>query len=366
MKLEAMRIKHVPLMVLLVFTIACSNDDDAPTVDFDRAEMLENYAGNLIIPAYENLLVEVQDLKSNWESFQQTPTITTLENTQVSWQETYLAWQRANAFNFGPAEEEGLKKALVEEIGVFPVDAEGIEGYIGQGATDLNNPDRDTRGFLAVEYLLFHTDQNDLVAELQDPTRQAYLSAVINDLVEELTEIANAWPTYKSAFISNDGTSVGSSTSLLYNEFVRSYEVIKNLKVGLPAGVIAGQSGPEPDLVECRFSRISLAMLKAHIQAIDAIYYGKGANGDGIGLHEYLQKVVGGPELITSLEAQWANVFAALDNVPTDRSFYELVEEEHPAVITLQTELQKQTRYFKSDLSSLLGLAITFSSNDGD
>ncbi len=366
MKLKVMRIKYFFPALLLGLMIACSNDDDTPTLDFNRSEMLENYASNLIIPAYENLLLELQGLKSDWESFQQTPSQVTLETTQASWKSTYLAWQSANAYNFGPAEEGGLKKALVEEIGVFPVNADGIEDYIAQGATELDNADRDTRGFLGAEYLLFHTDQSTLLAELQESNRQAYLSAVINDLVDEITLVVNAWPTLKSDFISNDGTSVGSSTSLLYNEFVRSYETIKNFKVGLPIGVIAGQSGPEPDLVECRYSRISLEALKAHLQTIDAIYYGKGINGDGIGLHEYLQEVVGGPELILNLEAQWANVFAAVDDLPTDQSLYELAEAEHPALITLQTELQKQTRYFKSDLSSLLGLAITFSSNDGD
>jgi hypothetical protein len=34
--------------------------------------------------------------------------------------------------------------------------------------------------------------------------------------------------------------------------------------------------------------------------------------------------------------------------------------------IDLHTELQRHTRFFKSDLSSLLGLTITYSSGDGD
>jgi hypothetical protein len=36
------------------------------------------------------------------------------------------------------------------------------------------------------------------------------------------------------------------------------------------------------------------------------------------------------------------------------------------AATNFHTELQKHTRFFKSDMSSLLGLAITFSSGDGD
>jgi uncharacterized protein len=43
-----------------------------------------------------------------------------------------------------------------------------------------------------------------------------------------------------------------------------------------------------------------------------------------------------------------------------------LVAQNHPTVDALHTELQKHTRFFKSDMSSLLGIAITFSSGDGD
>ncbi|GJM34841.1 MAG: iron-regulated protein A precursor [Saprospiraceae bacterium] len=328
--------------------------------------MLENYANNLIMPAYEQLFTKTQDLKNTWELFLAAPDLTGLENTQDAWEAAYLAWQAANAYNFGPAEEVGLNKSLVEEIGVFPVDAAGIENYLSQGATDLNNADRDTRGFLAIEYLLFRSTNDVLLNELQATDRQNYLTAIIDHLNDKLEAVVNAWPAFKNEFIENNGTSVGTSTSVLYNEFIRSYETIKNFKVGLPAGKQAGQTGPEPDLVESRYAHISLQTLKAHLQTIDAIYYGKGLNGEGIGLHEYLQNVVGGPELITSLEIQWANVQAALANVPTDRNFFELVEEEDASISALHTELQKHTRFFKSDMSSLLGLAITFSSNDGD
>lgn len=76
--------------------------------------------------------------------------------------------------------------------------------------------------------------------------------------------------------------------------------------------------------------------------------------------------MAGGSELIALTEAQWSKVEDALNAVPTDQPFSVLVANEHPAVDALHTELQKHTRFFKSDMSSLLGIAITFSSGDGD
>ena len=49
---------------------------------------------------------------------------------QTQWTVAYSAWQNANAFNFGPAGESGLKLSLLEEIGTFPVDNNKIEALI--------------------------------------------------------------------------------------------------------------------------------------------------------------------------------------------------------------------------------------------
>jgi predicted lipoprotein len=153
----------------------------------------------------------------------------------------------------------------------------------------------------------------------------------------------------------------------LYNEFVRSFENIKNYKVGLPAGKRPGQTMPEPLRTEAFYSGYSLEALKEHLNAIRHIYDGNTGGGAVTpGFKAYLNSVVGGPELISATEAQWLLVKVALDAVPVDKPLSQLMQEEHLSIDALHTELQKHTRFFKSDLSSLLGIAITFSSSDGD
>ena len=352
------------VLALSLMNTACNdskNSNNEPL--FDRKEMLRNYADNLIRPAFSNLQTKVNNLKSAWESFNTNPNETQLSLVKTAWTEAYTAWQLANAYNFGPAGEAGLKKGLIEEIATFPANTTQIEAFIANNDLSLNNFNRDTRGFLSMEYLLFGNNQL-----LTDTNRRAYFNAVLNHLQTNINAVVTAWDgDYATAFKAADGTDVGSSTSQLYNEFVRSFEGLRNFKVGLPAGKRPGQTAAAPELSEAFYSGKSLEMLKIHINAIEQIYYGRTQNGaNGIGFKAYLDKVVGGPELVTATEAQWQNVKTALAAVPTDQSFTALLANNHPSIEALYVELQKHTRFFKSDMSSLLGIAITYSSGDGD
>lgn len=355
-------------VLILAQTWACKKDDPGTEQpSFDRAAMLENYAVNIIRPAYEDLLGETKKLRDLWGDFLSDPSESQLQEVRDQWLSLATAWQSANAFNFGPAGEEGLRKGLIEEIGTFPVATEKIEDFITAGDVSLNNFDRDSRGILAMEYLLFDGEAATVLQALEEEQRRAYLSALVDHLYEEVERVTTAWESYQSDFIANDGTDVGSSTSQLYNEFVRSYEAAKNFKVGLPAGKRAGQNEAAPQLVEAYYSGSSLDLLKAHVASIDRIYYGKGIQGTNrTGFYEYLQSVEGGPALITATEVQWSAVQHALANVPTSSTLAQLSAQDDPAVDDLHTEMQKQIRFFKSDLSSLLGIAITFNSGDGD
>jgi hypothetical protein len=181
--------------------------------------------------------------------------------------------------------------------------------------------------------------------------------------------VADAWNgNYKSQFLNANGTESGSSTSTFYNEFVKSFEALKNFKVGLPLGKRPGQTNVMPELVEARYSGKSLEFLKLHIQNLDQIWKGKPYNSDvdGVGFKEYLESVEGGRELIILSESQMMNVTKAVNEIPTTARFSELLTAEPFKIETLHTELQKQTRFFKSDMSSVLGIAITYSSGDGD
>ncbi len=358
-------------LLLLGALYACTepdeNDQQGP---FDRKAMLANYADNIVVAAYADMLEKMEALSSGAGALQTEISQENLTAAQVSWAEAYRSWQSANAFNFGPAGEMGLRKGLIEEIGTFPVSQDKIESILETGNYNLNDFNRDARGFLAVEYMLFAPSENGngSIERFNDQIAIDFLAALVLNIQERVQAVHSAWTSgYRDTFVNNNGTDVGSSTSQFYNEFVRSFEALKNFKLGLPLGLRPGQVEAAPQLVEARYSGVSLETLELHLETIERIWYGMAAEGtDGLGFEDYLETVVGGTALIQSTKEQLAQVHVALDALPMTPAFSTQVSTEPEAGIALHTEIQKQTRFFKSDMSSLLGIAITFSSGDGD
>jgi hypothetical protein len=359
------------LAVIITVIVACDKGVVDDKTEFDRKAMLQNFATNLIKPAFTDLQTKVNALKASCDAFIASPDETKLSTMQNAWDEAYSSWMYANAYNVGPAGEEGIRKSLVEEIGTWPANIATIENNILANNTTLNDFSRDNRGFNAIDYLIFDingSNTNIVKAFTSSANRKNYLIAIVNKLKGQVDAVVTEWNgSYASSFINNDGTSVGSSTSLFYNEFVRSFESIKNFKLGVPLGKRVGQNSVESSKVEARYIGKSLKYIKLNLQAINDIWYGKSKNGiDGTGWKEYLAFVTGGNELITRTEMQIQTINTAINAIPNTPSLEQQISTNPTALNTLHTELQKHTRNYKSDMSSLLGLAITFSSGDGD
>ncbi|MEM6264455.1 MAG: imelysin family protein [Bacteroidota bacterium] len=359
---------HILALLLaagLLFITGCDDDsdDDEPTsTEFDRAVMLANYADNLIVPAYETSISKASDLATAINTFLANPTAQTLPAAQTAWTEAYSAWQSTSAYNFGPAENSF--GTLLEDIGTYPVDANLTEAYIAAGDTSFGNFDRDTRGYLTAEYLLFSTDAATQLA--QSANRRAYLRSVVRNIVESLSGTRSGWDSYRAEFVASVGTDAGSSTAVLYNEFVKNFEAVKNFKVGLPLGKRPGQTQTEPQNVEALYSGQSKEMFKLNFASVERIYKGESEGTTGPGLADFLRSVVGGEDLYNATLAQIEVVKKAEQALPANQTWRELVESNSTEADTYHTELQRLTRFFKSDMSSLLGIAITFDSGDGD
>ncbi|MFA0961952.1 imelysin family protein [Roseivirga sp. BDSF3-8] len=359
------------LAVFILLIQACSSDDGGEGVsEFDRQAMLENIGTNLIVPAYEELDMETGALSTAIDAFVADPTVSNLMAARTAWESAFTAWQYAAPYNFGPADTNvGMLSVL---IATWPVDVSLVEQKITSGDLAMNTLDRDTRGFLTAEYLLFGNgkDEATVVADFsgaENDNRRKYLVAVVDDIDTRVNEVDAGWDTYLSSFISNDGTSPGSSVSLLFNEFNRYFELVKNFKIGLPAGTRPGQEAPAPGTTEAYYSKQSLQYAFYSLEAVENIWYGRGANGtDAVGFEEYLASVPGGPELAQDTKASWSNLLATMNAIPSQQPLSESVVSNQQAVADAYTALQQHTRYFKSDLSSRLGISITYSSGDGD
>jgi hypothetical protein len=361
----------IMVMGSLLFTGCGDKNKTGGDSDFDRTAMLQHYADNIIIPSFETFQVNVSTLQTAILAFTSTPSTTTLDAAQLAFDNTYTAWMSCNSFNFGPAGEEGIRKGLIEEIGTWPANTTLIENNISTNNTSLNDFNRSNRGLNALDYLLFNLNEDDnaiVNSFLANNNRSEYTIAVVNKIANQTNEVLQAWKSsYRNDFVNSNGTSVGSSISQMYNEFVRSFESIKNFKVGLPLGKRIGQTSTEPETVETRFSGQSRKYIEIHIEAIDRQWHGRtSAGADGPGWKEYLQSVTGGSDLVARTETQMNNIRNALASLSESPSMEEQININFPAWENLHTQLQIQLPNYKSEMSSLLGIAITFSSGDGD
>jgi len=356
------------LLALVCGLGACSSDDVAVNDGgFDRGTLLVNVADNLIIPSFQDLKAKVATLETASNTFIATSDATNLDAFQSAWEAAMTSFVKCSPYAFGPADL--LLGTFVEVLGTFPISPTKIETNINNTSFDLANTfDRDVRGMMTVEYLIYSLNGDAAVLTnygTGSDNRKNYLKTIITEIKTNIDNITTAWEgAYRTTFTSNTETSAGSPISLFYNSFVKDYENIKNFKLELPAGLQAGQTSAEPTKVEAYYSGISLTLIKEHFATTERVWLGTGLNGtDGVGFEEYLNAVEGGTALVTQTKAKVAEINSAIAAIPAGRLSDNIGSTQVSAAHTL---MQDNTANFKSSMSSLLGISITFSDNDGD
>ena len=178
--------------------------------------------------------------------------------------------------------------------------------------------------------------------------------------------VNNEWINHKSNFINdfeinNSGfssNSQGSSISNIINALCLHYEFyVRRGKIGLPLGVFNGFSQQElPHLVECYYSGKSLQNTARCINSIRNFINGSGyLNNDNGHNNMQLSKVIDN-QIVTILEE--------LNNYNNPLS--EEIMNNKDALLNSYEELQKLVPFIKVDMTSGLGVLITYQDNDGD
>lgn len=368
-----MNIHHRTILlafISLLCIVSCDDPSGIVQQGYDRKSMLEFTEKQTIIPLLTDVHVAMKKLDSTLIALDKNRSEGQAQAARDAWRKLAIAWQYAVIFDFGPAEmNDG---SLFQQIGTFPVSTIKVDSYISAQDSTFQNFDRDARGLYALEYILFKDSTSCIHSFEQQPFRIAYARAMSRNMLSRLETVLDQWQhAYGISFIQSDGVQAGSSISDLYNAFVYHYEVMKNYNLGLPMGKRAGQIKNEPTKVEGYFSGSSVTLLKAKYEAIKYLWYGYArlslaTSLSPRGFKDYIETVELGPRLIQDTEAQWNEIDQAFSAIDSRISLQELIQLQSPALDTVFTALTKQTRFLKSEMSSLLGISITYSSSDGD
>lgn len=369
------------LKIFLILSISsaflltsCKEDDvqDPCSSDFDQVALFSNVADNIVIPSYENLKSRIDELSIMTQSFVDNPTENSLNELRIAFKESYLTWQSAAQFEFGPAEDVFLRNSLNN----FPANTGQIEFNIENEVNNFDQPDTYDQGFPALDYLLFGIAGSDDLTEtvkiytenLNREKYRKYLSDLVTDMEFKVTSTHDEWKnSYRDAFVTKTGTAAGNSLSQIINGWNENYELIKRNKIGVPSGVL-DLNFPLPDKVEAVFSGISSSLAIEALNASLRLYLGVGKTGtNGIGLDDFLNEInaeKNGKTLDEVIQEQFANAINAVSELPDPLS--ESIENDEMPTVLAYNEITKQVVNIKTDLPSVLCISITYIDNPSD
>lgn len=358
------------LGVILLGFWSCGKDKPEDKT-FNQAALLENLARNIILPNYQNFQVRVDQLDQAATAFQTSPSAASLETLQVEFRNSYLAWSTCSAFEFGPADT----RAFRANVNTFPVDASKIQANISGGNYNLEAASNlDAKGLPGLDYLLYGlaSDANGTLAAFTDPNtggaHMDYLLALVADLKNLTDEVVGEWASgYTDTFIAAEGTDVGSSLGQFVNQLNFDYEILKKPKLGIPLGKQT-LGTPIPENVEAYYSGLSLELMVAQFDEIADLYHGRSsADVDGYGLFEALEALeatYNEGSLAAEVASQIEAVRTSIAAIPGPLS--ETVTTNPGPADAAYTQVQRLVVLFKTDMTSALGVLITYVDNDGD
>ena len=366
------------VLFLFVFFTKCKNDKEedeiTPDNSFDKAGMLSNIGGQIIIPAYKDFKTSIDSLQYFNNLFVLNSSLINLTNLQTQFIQAYKQFQYVSTFEFGPADAELFRASL----NVFPCDTSEINTKITTGSMSLSSvSDVDSKGFPAVDFLLYGAqhDNNDILIKFTThadaANRKNYLTAIVNELKTKTDIVNTGWKlsagNYISTFKSSTGSDVGSSIGLLVNQLNFDFELLKNARIGIPLGKrTLGVALPEK--VEGFYNQQSVALVLQQLNSIENIYLGRNKqNVDGLGLDDYLVHV-NAQHTSGLLNDAIKNKFTSAKNklaLITDPLSQAVIN--NPTIVdAAYMELQQLVVLLKVDMPSALGVLITYQDNDGD
>lgn len=353
-----------------VALFSCSksdNGDNAPSGGGGTDTVLVNLGNKVIFPAFNKLAKSTATLDTVVKAFNSAPSAFSMIALQIAFKDAYSAWEACSEYQFGPMLDLSLTTHFTN---AFPTDTSIIKSNIGGAAYTMDGlANFSAQGFPALDYLMFGSDNNAALARFTtDPTAAGarnYLAALTGALKTKTAAVANAWSStggnYLDKFSKATGVDAGSSLSQLLNAFVQDFDVtLQNYKIGIPIGKYGPNTLPvAPEKVEGYYSGISVALLIAQLQAIQNLYLGgldkkvaaTTATNNGMPLNDAIKN---------QINALMAKLQALPDPLSTD------IKNNITAVNDTYTEVRKLTVLFKADMSSALGVKISFQDDDGD
>lgn len=363
-------------LILTVFIVwGCTdNGPSGPNPDdFDREAILENWADNIIIPAFTHFSETTAQLHSSAQTFSAEPTQQNLSELRVSWENAYLAFQHVSMFEMG----EAMQLRFRDNLNIYPTDTTEIKQNISEGSYNLELPSlNNSQGFPALDYLVYGLGEDDpeILSYYTINSDAENYRVYLTDLTERIdgltNQVLNNWTSgYRDEFVSNSGNGANSSIDMMVNDYIYYYEKhLRAGKIGIPAGVFSGS--PLSGHVEAYYSQgFSKALfneaLTASINFFNGTHFDTELDGQSLDDYlNYLNTMKDGADLTSMINNQFE--MARNEAESLDNDFAAQIENDNPQMLSTYDELQKNVVNMKVDMLQALNINVDYVDADGD
>jgi predicted lipoprotein len=353
------RFSLMPVVALL----ACTEQEPD-----HRGEVLVGIVEGQLLPDLGDARQRGETLHTSVTALCSSPDAAGLDAAQEAWMQLRGPWKRLLALPIGPIVDDGFDAA----IDFWPARPTSVEGGVALGITtqaELDALGVASNGMPAIEYLLWDPVGGDatVLAALtspEGPARCTYAALLAGDIALRLTELEQRWTGGFAAELEGTAASdmypeLATAIDAIVNAMIAGLHDLDDMELGKPLGLASG-TGPDPELVESRFSDRSLADARDALAGFETAYLGADAEQVGLTLLVAQKSAAIDTEVREAIDA----AKQALAAVP--EPLRESVSTDPDAVAAAQAAVKQLRVLMTADVASLLGVTVSLSDNDGD
>lgn len=344
-------LKFLPLLLLGISTVACSDDDTPEIVEESTKEAslksaTEAYINHTVLPTYKGMADAAIELYNNCEiiSEHHAAGILTTEDVAAAanaWKESRRYWELSEAFLFGPAADHNIDP----HIDSWPLDKAAMDRLLAEirNGADYsidNNFGYGLLGFHSIEYMLFELSADGCTSNYHaltyTPEEITYLVMVAEDLRNQCVCLEACWAgtpnvtAEKQEILDEADLDMGKQhgwmmmnagqPGSIYKTYQEAAEEIiqgcidiadevGNTKIGRPHN---GSTLDDRNYIESPYSLNSIEDFQDNIRSIQNSYCGS-VSGDA-SISDYIRSV--NPSLDTELRVALETSIAAIAAIP--------------------------------------------------
>lgn len=362
MKIISFYVLPITFLSIIVLIVSCNHDLSKDNTSAQRSKQLTNMYDNGINSLHDKLEIDCLNLFTEINTLSQNLTVTQLEMAQEKWRIATESYKRCELYNIGDVSRTFIRYRIHR----WETNTEALEDSlltnIPATSDYISSLGSAIIGLAAVEYLLFETDVNTTLTDLQSNTKRLdYLVESSNYIYQRAAALNITWDNYSAKFKSTLESKINGGQNLMLNSMIAYLEETTKVRLGKALGESNGGT-LDIEQFEAFRSRHSLELIKNGFDEFKLCYRGNYSNGNGFGFDNYtidLENQILSDRIETALQ-NCDDKLNALSDLNTD-----LINQTQK-VIDLQITFQELVILLKADLASFIGATVTVNETDGD